>query len=97
MGKSIGVAEVKRSFSAVMGEVALKGEHFVIEKKGKPMAALVSVQELHRIEGEKGREKKRGLLAAIEAWDDFEELEETVADIYEQRAKSKNRKAEKLG
>jgi antitoxin (DNA-binding transcriptional repressor) of toxin-antitoxin stability system len=97
MAKNIGVAEVKRSFSAVMGEVLLKGEHFVIEKKGKPIVALVSVQELQRIEAEGGAVKKRGLLAAIEAWDDFEKLEETVAEIYEQRAQSKNRKAEKLG
>ena len=51
MAKNIGVAEVKKSFSVVISEVSLKGEHFVIEKKGKPMAALVSVEELQRIEG----------------------------------------------
>jgi antitoxin (DNA-binding transcriptional repressor) of toxin-antitoxin stability system len=81
MSKNIGVAEVKKAFSAVISEVSLKGEHFVIEKKGKPMAALVSVQELQRIEDSKEKEKKNGLLAAIGAWEDFEDLESTVSLI----------------
>jgi antitoxin (DNA-binding transcriptional repressor) of toxin-antitoxin stability system len=93
MSKNIGVAEVKKSFSAVISEVSLKGEHFVIEKKGKPMAALVSVQELQRIEGSKEKEKKKGLLAAIGAWEDFKDLESTVSAIYERRKKSKDRSA----
>lgn len=91
MSKNIGVAEVKKSFSAVISEVSLKGEHFVIEKKGKPMAALVSVQELQQIEGLKGREKNKGLLAAIGAWEDFEGLENVVSAIYKGRKKSKDR------
>lgn len=91
MSKNMGVAEVKRSFSAVISEVLLKGEHFVIEKNGKPMAALVGIQELQRIEGSKEREKKKGLLAAIEAWEDFKDLERTVSAIYEKRKKSKDR------
>ena len=59
----MGVAEVKKAFSAVISEVSLKGEHFVIGKKGKPMAALVSVKELKQIEGAKESERKKGLLA----------------------------------
>lgn len=59
MSKNIGVAEVKKQFSAVISEVSLKGEHFVIEKKGKPMAAMVSVKELEMIEGSGTKEKKR--------------------------------------
>jgi antitoxin (DNA-binding transcriptional repressor) of toxin-antitoxin stability system len=92
MAINIGVADVKKSFSTVISEVSLKGEHFVIEKKGKPMAALVSVQELQQIEGSK-KMKKNGLLAAIGAWEDFENLEPTVSAIYEGRKKSKDRSA----
>jgi antitoxin (DNA-binding transcriptional repressor) of toxin-antitoxin stability system len=90
MAKNIGVAEVKKSFSVVISEVSLKGEHFVIEKKGKPMAALISVPELQRIEKDREKEKKKGLLAAIGAWEDFEDLDQTVSDIYERRRKSKD-------
>ena len=55
------------------------------------MAALVSVEELQRIEGAKERAKKKGLLAAIGAWADFEDLEHTVLDIYAQRKESTDR------
>ena len=75
MPKKMGVAEVKKQFSGVISEVSLKGEHFIIERKGKPMAALVSVKDLEMIEGLKIREKKKGLLAAISAWEDFDDLE----------------------
>jgi antitoxin (DNA-binding transcriptional repressor) of toxin-antitoxin stability system len=44
--KNLEKAEIKKSFSTVISRVSLKGEHFVIEKKGKPMAALVPVQAL---------------------------------------------------
>jgi len=91
MPKKIGVAEVKKQFSAVISEVSLKGEHFIIEKKGKPMAAMVSVKELEMIEGSKIREKKKGLLAAISAWEDFVDLEKMVMTIYEGRRKAKKR------
>lgn len=91
MAKYLGVAEVKKSFSLVISEVSLKGEHFVIEKKGKPVAALVSVDELQRIEAAGGGKKKKGLLAAIGAWEEFEELESVVADLHAQRHDSKDR------
>lgn len=91
MSKNIGVAEVKKQFSAVISEVSLKGEHFIIEKKGKPMAAMVSVKELEMIEGSGTKEKKKGLLAAIGAWEDFDDLENTVMTIYKERRKSKSR------
>jgi antitoxin (DNA-binding transcriptional repressor) of toxin-antitoxin stability system len=91
MPKKIGVAEVKKQFSTVISEVSLKGEHFIIEKKGKPMAAMVSVKELGMIESSKMKEKRKGLLAAISAWEDFDDLEKMVMSIYEGRRKAKER------
>lgn len=91
MPKKIGVAEVKKQFSAVVSEVSLKGEHFIIERKGRPMAAMVSVKDLEMIEGPKRGEKRKGLLAAISAWEDFDDLEKMVMTIYERRGKSRER------
>lgn len=53
------------------------------------MAAIVSVKDLEMIEGPKIREKKKGLLAAISAWEDLDDLEEMVMTIYERRGKAK--------
>ena len=97
MTKSIGVAEIKRQFSQVVSEVSLKGKHFIIEKKGKPMVALVNIKELELIEShEKEENEKRGLLATIGAWEDFDGFETVIKDIYKKRKKIKDRKIESI-
>jgi len=90
MTKKIGVAEVKKQFSTLISEVSLKGEHFIIERKGRPMAAVVSVKDLDRIEEPK-KQRKKGLLAAIGAWEEFDDLEKMVVEIYKGRGKAKER------
>lgn len=92
MLKTIGVAEAKRHFSEVMSEVKNGEGHFIIERKGKPMAAMVSVEELEIIEKQKQKEVKKGLLAALSAWDDFEGLDEVIGHIYKKRKKAGDRK-----
>jgi len=96
MSRKMGVAEIKKQFSSVLSSVSLKREHFIIEKKGKPMAAMVSIEDLDIIEGLNKEEKKKGLLAAIGVWEDFIDLDETVAAIYAGRKKAKNRQIESL-
>ena len=96
MTKNLGVAEVKKSFSTVISRVSLKGEYFVIEKKGKPMAALVPVQDLEKIADGGEKKPNKGLLAAIGAWEDYKDLEKTIDTIYGQRKKSKDRRAGEL-
>ncbi|MGC8493010.1 MAG: type II toxin-antitoxin system Phd/YefM family antitoxin [Syntrophobacteraceae bacterium] len=93
--RRIGVAEIKKHFSEVISEVAINGERFIIEKKGKPVAAVVSLKNLETIES-MGKKKGNGLLAAIGVWEDFDELEETIAAIYEERRLSKDRPSERL-
>jgi prevent-host-death family protein len=95
MPRKIGVAEVKKNFSVVLSEVSLNGEHFIIEKKGKPVAAMVSIRELELLEGLR-QKKTKGLLAAIGAWEDFDDLEETIAAIVESRQTSKTRPVDGL-
>ena len=86
----VGVGEAKRRMSEIMSRVVYKGERFVIERRGKPMVALVSTDDLERLERE-GQGAPMGLLAAVGAWADFEELDETVEEIYRQRGSSQDR------
>ncbi len=46
MSKRIKAAEAKAHFSALIAEVAFGSARYVIERRGKPMAALVHVEEL---------------------------------------------------
>lgn len=46
----VSVVEAKRHFSDFMTRVAYSGERLVIERHGKPMMALVSMDDLRRLE-----------------------------------------------
>jgi prevent-host-death family protein len=65
VGDIVSVAEAKKRLSELMSRVAYKGERFVIERRGRPMAALVSADDLRRLE--ERPPKPRGLLAAAAA------------------------------
>ena len=95
MSKTISVAEAKRRFSELMSRVVYAGERFVIERKGKPMIAVVGVEDLKRLEATPTKETK-GLLAAVGAWEEFENLDKIVAQIYKVRKKAKERKVSEL-
>ena len=89
MANVLSVADAKKHLSELMSRTAYNNERFLIERHGKPTAALVSVEDLARLEKEPVR--SRGLLAAVGAWADFEELDQVIADIYRQRRQAPDR------
>src|SRR3989304_4778184 len=80
MTSALGVGEAKKRLSELMSRVVYRGERILIQRRGRPMAALVSADDLARLEREPAA--PRGLLAAVGAWADFEELDEVVQEIY---------------
>jgi prevent-host-death family protein len=50
MVKRVSTAQAKAQLSALMAQVAYGGERIIIERRGKPLAALVSVDDLWRLE-----------------------------------------------
>ncbi|PKO21078.1 MAG: prevent-host-death family protein [Chloroflexi bacterium HGW-Chloroflexi-1] len=48
--ETMSVVEARRSFSEVMARVAYTGQRVVVARKGRPMMALVSVEDLRRLE-----------------------------------------------
>lgn len=83
------VADAKKNLSELMSRAAYNNERFLIQRRGKPMAALVSVEDLARLE--KDTAAPKGLLAAVGAWADFDNLEEIIEDIYKQRDQAQDR------
>ena len=83
------VADAKKHLSELMSRVAYNHERFLILRHGKPMAALVSAEDLARLEQEPVAAK--GLLAAVGALADFDELDEMIEEIYLQREQAKDR------
>ncbi len=96
MAKRVSVAEAKRDFSELTSRVALQKERYIIERRGKAVAALVNVDELRQIEALPEKNGKRGLLAAVGAWEDYPRPNKFVADLYSARRKSKDRRVQRL-
>jgi prevent-host-death family protein len=63
MASKISTAEVRLRIGDLLNRVALRGDEFVIERKGKPMAALVSMERLEQLR----RLARKGLLELLEA------------------------------
>ena len=97
MATRVSVAQAKAELSALMAAVAYQGQRVVIERRGKPMAALVSVDDLEQIDGERATAARpRGALALIGAWGDLgdRDIEAMVADIYAAREQDTGRPVE---
>lgn len=89
MSEKIGVAEAKKRFSELVGRAAYAGEHFIVARRGKPMAAIIGIEDLEKLEVVKESE---GLLGAVGAWAEYENLDEVIAEIYKAREGTKGRK-----
>ncbi len=70
---TVGIAEIKRSISTIVNRVAFGRERIVLTSRGKPKAALVSVEDLQKLESlEKmtsppSRAQQRAALAMAQA------------------------------
>ncbi|HEY63608.1 MAG TPA: type II toxin-antitoxin system prevent-host-death family antitoxin [Caldilineae bacterium] len=49
MEKTIGIAKARESFSELVNRVAFGGERYVVERRGKAMAALISAAEYKQL------------------------------------------------
>ncbi len=95
MAEKVRVTEAKVQLSELMARVGYGGERFVIERRGRSLAALVGVEDLARLEGERGDAPSRpmGALALVGAWDEAEEhdLDAVLAEIYAERKRDTGR------
>lgn len=61
----IGTHEAKIHFSELISRAAYAGERFIIARKGKPMVALIGLEELQRLEAAAAQRDLEALNAAI--------------------------------
>ncbi len=95
MAEKVRVTEAKAQLSALMARVSYGGERFVIERRGRPLAALVGMEDLERLECEKGDAPSQplGALALVGAWGEAEEkdLDAVLEEIYAERERDPGR------
>lgn len=88
--KRVSATEAKAHFAALVEEVARGGQRVVIERHGKPVAALVSAAEAERLPEERARgDQPRGALALVGLWRDVgdETIDAFIQDVYAERAR----------
>jgi len=93
--KEVGVAEAKRRFSELVARAAFAGERFLIARRGKPLAALIGLEDLRRLEEQSPQpevdEEPPGLLAAAGAFADYEDFEAVMEEAVKERRRSPGR------
>ena len=73
----VSIGRVKRDISDLVNRVAYGGERIVLTSRGKPKAALVSIEDYERLEQERLKQD----LAHWQAW--LAESEELSAEVLE--------------
>ncbi len=80
----ISVAEAKSHFSELIARSVHGHERFIITRRDRPVAALVSLEDLAIIEQ---REERQGLATLVSRWPDFDEVAASIGDLDELRRK----------
>lgn len=97
MPKRVSVAHAKAQLSSIAAGVALGGPQVVIERRGKPWVALVSVSDLEHLKRVQATsEQPQGALALAGAWREVEDkdMESLMAEIYADRDNDQGRPVE---
>ncbi|MFZ5764064.1 MAG: type II toxin-antitoxin system Phd/YefM family antitoxin [Thermodesulfobacteriota bacterium] len=79
---TISVAEAKSHLSELIARSAHGHERFIITRRNRPVAALVSIEDMKIIEQ---HQERQGLAAVAASWPDFTEIAEAIGDIAELR------------
>ena len=80
--QSISVANAKSHLSEIIAKSAHGHERFIITRRDKPVAAIVSLDDLKILEQ---YQERQGLAAVASSWPDFEEVAEAIIDLREHR------------
>jgi len=92
----LNTAEVKARLSELVGRVTYGRERLIILRRGKPVAALVSIEDLRRLEAldsdiPRSPHASHPVMRAFGGWADRTDLDELVAEIYAGRAAAMGR------
>lgn len=60
MAKSVGMAQAKSKLADLVGRAAYKGERIVLERRGRPVAVLIGMDEYNRLRDLERRQTARG-------------------------------------
>lgn len=83
----LNVAEAKKRFSEIVNEVVYHHKQFTISRHGKPMVGIVPASELPK----QSSVPRQGFLSLVGLWENVDDLDQIVKDIYKKRKKEVSR------
>jgi prevent-host-death family protein len=83
--EKVSVAEARGKFSEVIGRAAFGRERIVVERRGKPIAAVVPIEDLQRLEELEDQAALAELLRAKRSAKGFVTLEEAEGEYLRSR------------
>jgi prevent-host-death family protein len=94
MLKKISALKARQNLGQLLNEVSIKGDYFIIERAGKPLAALVDLESLQKIQAD----RDSALAAVRKIWGKLEsanapEVEETIGKAIDAVRKAKKIKS----
>jgi prevent-host-death family protein len=96
MLKKISAMKARQNLGQLLNEVSIRGDSFVIERAGKPLAALVDMERFQQLQ----EDQSSALQALKKAWEkmagaDHQEIQEAIEEA-EKIAKDENRSRSEL-
>ena len=75
---TVSIVEAKSHFSEIVAQSVYNKERYIITKRNKPVAALVSIEDLTIIEQ---HQEKAGLSEIAGKWKNFNEVAKALTDL----------------
>ena len=75
---TVSIVHAKNHLSELITKTTYNRERFIITRRNKPVAALVSLEDLQIIEQ---HQEKQGLWAIAGKWEGFEDVAENLQDL----------------
>ena len=85
MVKQVSTVQLRKKLSALLAHVVDSDQHVIIEKRGEPLAALVSVDALELMEQKRTTSANSlGALALAGAWGELKDrdMDSLLADVH---------------
>ncbi len=79
---TVTAADAKKRFFEYIDRDAFSDCRMIITRQNRPVAAIVSMKDLQRLER---NDERKGLLSMMDAWRDFDEIEDAIDQAVDSR------------
>jgi len=98
MANAFSTADIKARLSEMISKVVYGRERLIVLRRGKPVAAIVSLQDLKRLEALDTAASEQSdvhpIMRAFGGWADRDDLDALTSEIYEDRTATPGREVE---